>query len=85
MLQDRTMLIREWFPVRTLLGQWLAWLSTDPGLADPCGKQRHIAVMQLPVPSGTEGQQQGPVGTSALSSWALYPCPAITAHVCLHV
>lgn len=84
-LQDRTMLVREWFPVRTLPGQWLAWFSMNTGLADRCGKQRNIALMQLPVPSGTEGQQQCPVGTSALFLRALYPCPAITAHVCLHI
>lgn len=80
-LQDRTVLVREWFPVWTLLGQWLVWFSTGTRLAAWCGKQRHIALMQPPVPSGTEGQQQGPVGTSALSLWALYPCPAIAAHV----
>lgn len=63
-LQDRNRecpLVREWFPVQTLLGQWLVWFSTGTRLAGWCGKQRHIALMQLPVPSGTEGEQQGPV------------------------
>lgn len=82
--QDRTVLAREWFPVRTLPGQWQVWFRTGSGRAGRCGNQRDIALMQLPAPPGTEGQQQGPVGASALSLWALYPCPAIAAHVCLH-
>lgn len=62
-------------------GQRLVWVSTGTSL----GEQRHKALLQLPVPPGTEGQQQGPVVASALSLRGLYPRPAIAARVCLHL
>lgn len=42
-----------------------------------------VALMQHPAISGTEVQQQGPVGTSALYLPNLYPHLAIAAQACL--
>lgn len=75
------MLVKKRFHGWPAPGRCFAWFSTDTSLAHRCGMQRRVALMQHPAILGTEVQQQGPVGTSALDLLTLYP--AIVAQVCL--